>query len=118
MSRELDTRAAPSPTRREDRARRLAEAATAGASTAPRRGDYVSRALAHVQALAPDLGLAAGRPPEFVPDPHALETTRGAVAVPLTQQLYGIPVFGAAETVRFTPEGAVDGTEGSTVPVD
>ena len=86
------------------------EAAPAGS------GDYVMRALDHVQAISPVLGLVS-QAPEFTTDAQVLETSSGAHAVNLQQLYKGIPVFQAAVTVRFVPDGAIDDTVGSTISV-
>ncbi len=81
-------------------------------------GDYVMRALAHVQAISPALGLArASQTPEFIADANVQETSSGAKAVNLQQRYKGIPIFQAAVAVRFAPDGAIDDTVGSTISV-
>ena len=81
------------------------------------QGDYVSRALNHVQSIAQVLGLEETQPAEFAADPNMLWTTSGAVTVHLQQQYKGIPIFQAKETVRFAPDGALKETVGSSVTV-
>ncbi|MCC7353175.1 MAG: M36 family metallopeptidase [Anaerolineae bacterium] len=81
------------------------------------KGNYVQRALEHVQGISRALGLAASQPAEFVADPHAQETSGGGVAVHLQQNYKGIPIFQAAETVRFAPDGTLTETVGSSVTV-
>ncbi len=82
-------------------------------------GNYVLRALQHLQAVAPALGLAAAaQAPEFVADPQVQETSSHAMAVKLQQLYKGIPVFQSATTVRFTPDGAIADTVGSTVSIE
>lgn len=83
----------------------------------PEEGDYVRRALAHVQSIGPALGFAA-RPAEFVADPAVQEASSGAKAVYLQQRYKGIPVFQAAQTVRFAPDGALHSTAGSSISVE
>jgi extracellular elastinolytic metalloproteinase len=68
-------------------------------------GDYVGRALAHVQDVGPALGLAPEQPPEFQADPFYQRTSADGVAVHLRQQYKGIAVYGGGETVRFDPSG-------------
>lgn len=80
-------------------------------------GNYIQRALDHVQNISRALGLEATQPVEFVADPHIQRTTSDAVAVHLQQQYKGIPIFQAAETVRFAPDGALTETVGSRVTV-
>jgi extracellular elastinolytic metalloproteinase len=70
-------------------------------SAAPEAGRFVQRALEHMQHIGRALGLAATQPAEFVADPSAQTTSSGAVSVHLQQQYKGIPIFQAAETVRF-----------------
>lgn len=87
-------------------------------------GDYVQRALSHIRAIRPVLGLT---PDErvavddssvtFVPDPSYRTTSSGAVAVSLRQTVFGIPVFEASKTVRFDPDGAITETIGRGVTV-
>jgi hypothetical protein len=89
-----------------------AEVVSEGAPTGD--GDYISRALAHVQTIGGAMGLTAVAP-EFVPDPHVPETSSGAHVVNLQQRFSGIPVFEAATMVRFGTDGAIVDTAGSTV---
>src|SRR5262249_13030839 len=77
-------------------------------------GDYVMRALEHVQAISPALGLM-GQAPEFIVDAHVQETSSGAKAVNLQQRYKGIPIFQAVLTVRFAPNGAIEDTVGSAI---
>ncbi|MBA3364901.1 MAG: M36 family metallopeptidase [Actinobacteria bacterium] len=81
-------------------------------------GNYVARALSHAQAVKDALGFAAEQPPEFSPDPNVQRASSGARAVHLQQLYKGIPVYGAARTVRFRPDGAIVESVGSTVTVD
>lgn len=78
-------------------------------------GNYVQRAVDHVRGLSRVLGFAATEPTEYVADPDFQKTSSGAVAVHLQQQHKGIPIFQAAETVRFDPKGAIQETVGSSV---
>lgn len=80
-------------------------------------GNYVQRALDHVRNISRALGLEATQPAEFAADPHIQRTTSGAVAVHLQQQYKGIPIFQAAETVRFAPDGALKETAGNRITV-
>ena len=146
MSRELDTREVAgshvSPGRSEE-AHRLARAASENLpgdhrvritsfdpmtgnpaavrsiDAPPEVGNHVRRALGHVIAIAPALGLP-GQPPEFSPDPVVQTTSSGAAAVNLQQYYLGIPVFGAALTVRFDPDGGIRETVGTvqSMPAD
>jgi Fungalysin/Thermolysin Propeptide Motif len=79
-------------------------------------GDYVKRALEHVQAISPVLGLTA-QAPEFIADAHVPETSSGAKTVNLQQRYKGIPIFQAAVAVRFAPDGSIADTAGSTISV-
>lgn len=80
-------------------------------------GDYVARALAHLQRISPALGLADEQPPEFQADPDYQQTSTGAVAVHLRQLYKAIPVYDATETVRFHPDGSLQETAGRSVTV-
>ena len=77
-------------------------------------GDYIRRALDHVQAIAPAFGLEE-HAPEFVADPVVQKTSSGRRAVNLQQRYRGIPVFHAAAIVRFAPDGTIVDTVGSPV---
>jgi hypothetical protein len=79
-------------------------------------GDYVKRALEHVQAISPVLGLTA-QAPEFIADAHVPETSSGARTANLQQRYKGIPIFQAAVAVRFAPDGSIADTAGSTISV-
>ena len=85
---------------------------------APERDNHIQRALDHVQTIGRALGLAATQPKEFAADPHPQRTSSGAVTVHLQQQYKGIPIFQAAQTVRFAPDDRLTDTAGSTVTVD
>ncbi len=80
-------------------------------------GNYVQRALDHVQAISGALGLVATQPTEFAPDPNVQRTSSGARAVYLRQQYKGVPIFQAAQTVRFTPDDKLSETAGSSVTI-
>jgi extracellular elastinolytic metalloproteinase len=80
-------------------------------------GNYVQRALEYVQGVSRALGIEATQPAEFAPDPQAQQTTSGAVAVHLQQLYKGIPIFGAAQAVRFAPDGALQDTAGSSITI-
>jgi extracellular elastinolytic metalloproteinase len=80
-------------------------------------GNFVSRALAHVQAVGDALGFDAKQPTEYAPDPSVQKASSGARAVHMQQLYKGIPVYGAARTVRFRPDGAITESVGSTVTV-
>lgn len=84
----------------------------------PGGGDYVQRALAHVQHIGGALGLTAEQPPEFVADPEYQQTSTGSVAVHLRQHYKGIPVYEATETVRFDPEGRITEVAGRTHSIE
>jgi len=80
-------------------------------------GDYVRRALDHLQRVSPALGLTEGQPAEYTADPTPQRTSSGAVTVHLQQRHQGIPIFQAAEAVRFAPDGALEETVGASIPV-
>ncbi|MEN6428245.1 MAG: M36 family metallopeptidase [Phycisphaerales bacterium] len=80
-------------------------------------GNYVQRALDHVRQIGRTLGFAATQPVEFVADPEYQTASSGAVAVHLQQTYKGIPIFQAAQTVRFEPNGAIKETVGSSTTV-
>ena len=81
------------------------------------RGNYVQRALDHVQAADSILGLAPTQPTEFAADPHVQQTSSGAATVHLQQQYKGIPIFDATLAVRFEPDGSLRETAGTTITV-
>jgi extracellular elastinolytic metalloproteinase len=144
MARELDRRESSPPPRienREEEIRALAsevsdrlpgahrlrvasfDEATGGAevvaseSAPAEKGDYVRRALDHLQRISPALGLTAGQPAEYSADPTPQTASSGMVSVHVQQRHQGIPIFQAAEVVRFAPDGALQETVGASVPV-
>ena len=80
-------------------------------------GDYVARAIRHVQRIGPALGLTAEQAPEYAADPTEQATSTGAVAVHLRQLYKGIPVYDASETVRFDADGRLLEVAGRSVSV-
>lgn len=80
------------------------------------RGRYVERALEHVAAIAPVLGLESVTP-EYRVDEQVQLTGSGAASVHLQQQHGGVPIFQATETVRFNPDGSLMDAAGSSTPV-
>lgn len=88
-----------------------------GLAEAAAPSDYVQRALDFVQQGGAERGLLAAAPPEYVADPHVQQTSSGAVTVHLQQEYKGIPVFQAAQAVRFAPDGSLQETVGTDVPV-
>ena len=86
-------------------------------SAPPERGNYPERALEYVQNISDALGLAATQPAEFSPDPNVQQTSSNAVAVHLQQLYRGIPIFEAAQAVRFAPDGAIQDTAGTSVTI-
>ena len=112
MSREIDRRSLAGP---KNVSIKLREQGAAGL-TAP-KGMFLQRALEQVRSLGGAMGLTAAQPPEFVADPHVMATSSGAVAVHLQQQFKGIPIFQAAQAVRFGPDGTLQETAGASVPV-
>src|SRR5437762_6037137 len=81
------------------------------------RGDFIKRALEHVQAIAPALGFSA-QAPEFIADPTVQEASSGARAVNLHQHYKGIAVFQATQTVRFAPDSTLIDTAGTSITVE
>jgi extracellular elastinolytic metalloproteinase len=81
------------------------------------RGNYVQRALAHLQAAAPALGLEASQPTEYLVDPGEQRTSADAVTVHAQQRYKGIPIFQAAQAVLFDPQGRLTQTLGTSVTV-
>src|SRR6478735_6256109 len=82
-----------------------------------RTGDYVARAIRHVQRIGPALGLTADQAPEYAADPSEQATSSGAVAVHLRQLYKGIPIYDASETVRFDADGRLLEVAGRSVSV-
>lgn len=82
------------------------------------KGNYIKRALDHIQSISAPLGFEATQPVEFTPSPNYQQSSSGAISVYLQQQYKGIPVFQAAQTVRFNPEGSLDETVGSSITVN
>jgi extracellular elastinolytic metalloproteinase len=80
-------------------------------------GNYVQRALEHLQNIGGTLGLEATQAPEYAADPQIQQTSSGAVTVHAQQQYKGITIFDAAQAVRFAPDGTLAETVGSTVTV-
>jgi hypothetical protein len=81
----------------------------------PTNGDFVQRALQHVQAISPAMGFAVAQASEYVADPSVLETSSGAHAVNLQQRYKGIPIFQANVMVRFAVDGRIHDTTGSVI---
>jgi extracellular elastinolytic metalloproteinase len=92
-------------------------AAIVSESAPAEEGNYVQRALEYVQNISGALGLEPTQPAEFVPDPNVQETSAGAKAVHVQQQYKGIPIFQAAQTVRFSPDDRLAETVGSSVTI-
>ena len=86
---------------------------TSAGATATTDGNFIKRALDHVRAIGPALGVA-GAATEFVAD-SAIQVNSGARAVQLQQRCHGIPVFQAVLTVRFGADGALQDTTGRTI---
>jgi hypothetical protein len=80
-------------------------------------GNYIKRALDHVQVIGPAFGLASVQAAEFTADPNVQETSSGAKAVNLRQRYKGIAIFQAATTVRFSPNGTLTDAVGHTITV-
>lgn len=81
------------------------------------KGNYIQRALAHVQGIRPVLSVESTQAPEFTADPNPQTTSSGSVIVHLQQNYKGIPIFQAAEAVRFAPDGALAETAGSSISI-
>jgi extracellular elastinolytic metalloproteinase len=92
-------------------------AVIASESAPAEQGNYVQRAMDHVRGLSGVLGFAADQPNEYQPDPDYQKTSSGSVAVHMQQRYKGIPIFQAAETVRFEPNGAIQETVGSSITI-
>ncbi len=92
-------------------------AAVVTEASPPEKGDYVRRAMEHMQGIRSVLTLNAAESPEYLPDPNVQQTSSGAVAVHLQQYYRQIPIFQASETVRFAPDGALTETAGSSISV-
>jgi extracellular elastinolytic metalloproteinase len=80
-------------------------------------GDFISRALNHLQETRAAAGLNAGEPIEFVAAPNFQTASSGAVSVHAQQYHQGIPLFFADSTVTFGPDGSLQLSVGSTVEV-
>lgn len=78
----------------------------------PQSGYFVQRALEHLQNIQQPMGLDPTQPVEYHPDPHIQETSSGGVAVHLQQHYKALPIFDAAHTVSFMPDGAVQRAAG------
>lgn len=89
----------------------------ASESAPAEEGNYVQRAMDHLQGLSSVLGFAADQPKEYQADPDYQTTSSGSVAVHLQQRYKGIPIFQATETVRFEPSGAIQETVGSSITI-
>lgn len=83
------------------------------------QGNYIQRALELVQhpQVHRVLGFGAEQAAEYLPDPHVQTASSGAVAVHLQQLYKGIPIFQANQAVRFTPDGALQGTVGQPTAI-
>jgi hypothetical protein len=80
-------------------------------------GNFVQRALDHVQTIGGALGLMATQAAEFSADPKVQTTSSDASAVNLQQRYKGLPIFQSAVKVRFAPDGSIVDTIGSTIGV-
>jgi extracellular elastinolytic metalloproteinase len=80
-------------------------------------GDFVARAIRHVQSISPALGLTAEQAPEYAADPTDQTTSTGAVAVNLRQLYKGIAIYDASETVRFGSDGTLLEVAGRSIAV-
>jgi extracellular elastinolytic metalloproteinase len=128
MSRDLDRRSSPGrrvARRGEPAAPRDAEilGASAGLEAGgppPAQGAFVQRALEHLRGDdSRALGFAPTGPvAEYAADPHVQQTSSGAVVVHAQQLYRGIPIFEAAQAVRFDPNGRLQGSVGDAVPIE
>jgi extracellular elastinolytic metalloproteinase len=92
--------------------------ATVVSEAAPaEQGNYIQRALDHLRAAGPVLGLEETQPTEYVVDPSTQRTTADAVTVHAQQRYKGIPIFQAAQAVLFDPDGRLSQTVGTSVSV-
>lgn len=78
--------------------------------------NFVQRALRHVRAIAPAIGLT-NQAIDFVAGAALERTASGAHAVHLQQRYKAVPVFQATITVRFAPDGRLQDTSGQTINV-
>ena len=81
------------------------------------RESYVRRALDHVHSITGVLSLEATQPIEYLADEHTAESSSQSVTVHLQQQYKGISIFQATQAVRFSPDGTLSETAGSSVGV-
>ena len=81
----------------------------------PQEGSYVERALQHLQDIGPAVGFSRVQAPEYAADPTDQTTSAGAVAVHLRQLYKGIPIYDAAQTVRFGADGSLTEVAGRAV---
>lgn len=81
------------------------------------KGNYIKRALDYLQTISAPLGFEPTQPVEFTASPNYQEGSSGAVTVHIQQDYKGIPVFQAAQAVRFNPDGSLDETVGNTVSI-
>ena len=77
-------------------------------------GNHVQRALDHLRSIGRALGLEETQQPEFNADPDVQVASAGTTTVHLQQLYQDIPVFQATQAVRFSPDGALKETTGST----
>ncbi|HEX8138518.1 MAG TPA: M36 family metallopeptidase [Pyrinomonadaceae bacterium] len=80
-------------------------------------GNFVQRALNHVQSIGTVLGLEETQAPEFMADPNVQISSSGAATVHLQQQYKGIRLFQTAQGVRFNPNGSISDTVGNSVTI-
>lgn len=83
----------------------------------PETGNFVQRALNHVQGISTVLGFEETQAAEFMADPNVQISSSGAATVHLQQQYKGIRLFQTAQGVRFNPDGSIADTVGSSVTV-
>lgn len=83
------------------------------------KGNYIQRALDHVNSIRYVLGLAQTQAAEFIASRSTFgETSSGALGVHLRQMYKGIPILGAATLVHFAPDGRLKRTSGRSVTIE
>jgi extracellular elastinolytic metalloproteinase len=92
-------------------------AAVASALAPPVRDNHIQRAMDHLASINRVLGLAPSQPVEYTPDPRVQQSSSGAKAVHCQQLYKAIPIFQAAQAVRFAPDDRLTETVGTTITV-
>ena len=95
-----------------------ANAAKVKSHSAPaEKGNYVERALQHLQTSKEGLGMAPSQAAEYAVNPMVQSTSSDAQIVHAQQLYKGIPIFEAAQTVTFKPDGSIDEAVGNTITI-